>query len=139
VSLAQPVQPSLPFSILVTQWTRILGEAQRVTQIPRPWFRELPSSDRPFVLSCRGLIVTLAIALDRFLRGYSEVSNWLSIASELRDAIEQRFCTGDIVIPLPRQVIASGGCVERIHLTPNECQTGPACPVLMYPLHDFTL
>jgi len=42
----------------------------------------------------------------------SEVSNRLSIASELRDAIEQRFCTGDIVIPLLRQVIASGRCIE---------------------------
>lgn len=32
VSLAQPIQPSPPFSVLVTQWTRILDEAQRLTQ-----------------------------------------------------------------------------------------------------------
>ncbi|HRY17964.1 MAG TPA: hypothetical protein P5149_06100 [Candidatus Competibacteraceae bacterium] len=44
MSLAQPVQPFLPFSVLVTQWTRILGEIQRMAQIPRHGFRGLPSS-----------------------------------------------------------------------------------------------
>jgi len=42
----------------------------------------------------------------------SEVSNRLSIASELHDAIEQRFCTGDIVIPL---LHAAGDCIWQVH------------------------